>query len=94
MDTVENEKFYSSIFRDLNPKWWYKRESWKYVPILPFTGYRPDAWHIAKSLMIICLMAAVVTYTVMVSQVLDILIGGAAWNLSFNVLYGRFTKGN
>lgn len=29
MDIIENENFHSSVFKNLNQKFWYKRESWK-----------------------------------------------------------------
>lgn len=53
MDIVENENFSSSIFRNLNPKFWYKRESWKYAKKV--LGTKLDAWHIAKGAMLFCI---------------------------------------
>ena len=54
MDRVENEpSFNKSIFADKDPRWWCKTISWQYVDFLPFTRYRPDAWHLAKSGMIL-----------------------------------------
>ena len=54
MDRVENEPaFNKSIFADKNPRWWCKTISWQYVDFLPFTKYRPDAWHLAKTGMIL-----------------------------------------
>ncbi len=55
MDRVENRSaFDKSVFKNLTPKFWCKSESWKYVSFLPFTKYRPDAWHLAKTFSIGC----------------------------------------
>ena len=56
MDKLENENFYTSVFKNLNEKFWYKRESWKYAKKI--FGYKIDGWHLAKSAMIICLCLA------------------------------------
>lgn len=49
----------------------------------PFT----DAWHTFKSLMIVFLCFAVVSYKRMVNWYVDILIIGITWNLIFNLFY-------
>src|ERR1044072_4898033 len=49
MDSIEEGHFQNSIFSKLDPKFWYKWESWKWAKTI--FGYRFDAWHIAKSLM-------------------------------------------
>lgn len=37
-------RFPTSVFKDLNPKWWNPNVSWQYVK--PFLGWmRLDAWH-------------------------------------------------
>lgn len=58
MDAFENENFFESIFKNLNRKFWYKRESWKYAKKV--FGYRFDSWHIAKTCMVLCLAGAIV----------------------------------
>lgn len=58
MDAYENENFFESIFKHWSQKFWYKRESWKHVHKI--LGYRFDAWHIAKSLWVLCFIGAVV----------------------------------
>lgn len=50
--TNEEVAFNNSVFRKLNKKWWLRSVSWQYVKFIPWTRYRPDAWHIAKSAMI------------------------------------------
>lgn len=97
MDATENENFYESIFRDLNPRFWYKRESWKYARKI--FGYRFDAWHIAKSCMIICMALAVYceqfsnqvwhTGRTLLDIGIDIAVAGIMWNLAFNLFYHR-----
>ena len=63
MDRTENENYHKSVFKHLNEKWWYKRESWKHVKFLPFTKYRMDAWHLAKSFLIACVGLLAALYT-------------------------------
>lgn len=91
MDGVENENFHESrILRDLNPRFWYKRESWKYCRKI--FGYHVDAWHIAKSLMIICVAAAVlccIRNNVADKWLLIVhfLLIGIVWNSTFKLFY-------
>jgi len=89
MDRVGDDTAYSrSIFSRLNPKWWSKVVSWEYVKFLPLTKYRPDAWHLAKSFMVIFLVLAVVTYTTW-QPVVDFLALGFLWNATFNLFYNH-----
>lgn len=60
MDATENENVGESIFKNLNPKFWHKRESWKYAKKV--FGYRFDAWHISKSFMIASFLSIPVFY--------------------------------
>lgn len=53
MDAWENENYFESVFREWNQRFWYKRESWRWAKRL--VGYKFDSWHIAKSLMVICI---------------------------------------
>jgi hypothetical protein len=85
MDAVENENFHESIFKDLPKGFWYKRESWKFAPRL--LGWKADAWHISKSLMIICIAATVIFYHPLINKWVDFLFLGVVWNVSFNVFY-------
>ena len=84
MDTIENERFGKSIFYKLDERFWYKRVSWKYC--MKFGSYPIDAWHLSKSLMIICFALAVAFapgwwwgWTVISS--------GIVWNVIFNLFY-------
>lgn len=58
MDAFENENYFESRFKKWNPRFWYKRESWKHARKLG--GYKLDAWHMSKSLMLLCFAAAVI----------------------------------
>lgn len=46
-----------------------------------------DVWHGAKSLMIVCLCASIVDYTVIISPFTDFIILGVTWNATFSVFY-------
>ncbi len=90
MDIVENENFRTSIFRNLNEKFWYKRESWKHARKI--FGWKFDAWHVAKSGMIVCMALAVVLYTGVFPWWVDFLIFGAIWVVSFNLFYNKIFR--
>lgn len=85
MDTIENERFYSSVFRDWNERFWYKRVSWKYCERIG--TYPVDAWHLAKSGMIVCFCFSIVLFT---GHLVWFIVYGLAWNLTFNFFYGLF----
>lgn len=95
MDSIEYETaFQKSIFNKLDPKWWCKSISWEYVEFLPFTNYRLDAWHLFKSLMIVSLVLSIVFYKSMYGPIVDFIILGSIWNLSFNLFYGHIFRKN
>jgi hypothetical protein len=60
MDSVENEHFFDTRFRDLPQRFWYKRESWQFAKKV--FKWKFDAWHTAKSLMVLMMVLAVLTY--------------------------------
>lgn len=90
MDIVENEHFYASIFSHWNPKFFYKRESWKYAKKV--FSYPIDGWHIAKSLMIICFAFAIITMDLNHQWWVKLLTIGALWNGSFWLFYHKLFK--
>lgn len=90
MDLLENENFSSSIFRNKNPKFWYKRESWKYAKKI--FGWKFDAWHIAKSIMVMLLAGSIVTYTPVLGRLWDFIVLGGLWNLLFGLFYHNIFK--
>lgn len=89
MDRLENENFSSSVFKNLNPKFWYKRESWMYAKKV--FGYKIDGWHLAKSAMIISLVLAILFNNVQFNLTSFILYG-LEWNIVFVVFYSRILK--
>lgn len=89
MDRLENETFFASVFKNTNEKFWYKRESWKYAKRI--FNYKIDGWHLSKSLMIICLCLAIVFYNP-VFGLIDFVLFGLLWNLTFNLFYNRIIK--
>jgi len=89
MDRVENENFHVSIFSKLNQKFWYKRESWKYAKKL--FGYKFDAWHLSKSLMIVLILLSIYFYQPFL-PIIDLIVLGTLWNLTFNLFYNYIFK--
>jgi len=90
MDKIENSiQFNNSIFRNLNPEFWCKTISAHSTKFIPFTKYRPDAWHLSKSLMVILFCTAIVTYHSFI-PIIDFIIYGLLWNLIFNITYKLF----
>ena len=93
MDSVEYEGIFNrSIFSKYNPKWWCKSISWEYVKFLPFTKYRPDAWHLAKSSMVVFVSLAIVLYKPHFHPIVDLALFGITWNLSFNLFYNKLFR--
>lgn len=90
MDIVENENFNQSIFKDWNPMFWYKRQSWNNARKI--FAYKVDGWHLAKSTMVVSLAAAAVTYEPIFNWYLDIVLFGVVWNSVFGLSYKLFRK--
>ncbi len=90
MDTLDEGHFQTSIFSGMDPNFWYKRESWNKAKKI--FGWKFDAWHIAKSLMVISLSIAIVLYKETFNFWLDIIVLGAIWNGSFNLGYNHLLK--
>lgn len=84
MDRLENETFFTSKFKKLNQRFWYKRESWKYAKKI--FGYKFDAWHISKTLMIFCICGAIA------NTFIQFCILGGIWILIFNTFYNKIFK--
>lgn len=90
MDATENApNFHESIFRKLPIQFWLKEQSWKYAARL--FNYKFDAWHLAKSCMVICFAGAVIFFDLPVQKWHDVafyLIGiGIIWNVAFWLFY-------
>lgn len=55
-------------------------------------GWKADAWHIAKSLMIISLAFGAVFYKPIFGRVFDVVLFGAAWIFPFTLFYEKIFK--
>jgi hypothetical protein len=90
MDTLAHH-FSTSIFKELNVKFWNPNISWEYAKKI--NGYVFDAWHMGKSLMIFCLMGAVVMYVPITNyKLLDWAILGVLWNTTFSLFYNKIFR--
>lgn len=90
MDTLENENFHESIFKNWDQRFWYKRESWKYVPKI--LGYRPDAWHLSKTCMVFSLAGSIISaiqHPPGASWWVVLINIGLIWNLTFYLVYHK-----
>jgi hypothetical protein len=87
MDRVgDTVAFNQSKFRNGNDRFWNKEVSWKYAKKV--FGWKADAWHISKTLMVCSLVGAVLSYERPVfSPLLDFFLFGVVWNVSFNLSY-------
>lgn len=83
-DAFENENYFESIFKEWNQRFWYKRESWKWAK--KFLGYKFDAWHIAKTLWVICI-GLMPSCEFKGDWWVILLNVGAIWNLVFLLFY-------
>ena len=94
MDTIEEGHFGNSIFRNWDPRFWYKWQSWKYAKKI--FNYPIDAWHIVKSLWWTCFALTPILYVVsgpiFPHWILDFLVIGLVPMLTFNVFYNHIFK--
>lgn len=90
MDSVENEHFFNTKFRDLNENFWYKRISWDKAKKI--FGWKFDAWHIFKSLSLISGGFALYFYIPVNTWYWDILAIGYYYNTTFNGFYNHIFK--
>lgn len=85
MDRVENETIWKSCFKKLNQNFWYKRVSWnKAKKVFKF---KLDAWHIAKHLMYVHVVGAVVFYSPIFGWKIDLPLLCTVLTLSFVLFY-------
>jgi hypothetical protein len=104
MDRVGDEvAFNASIFSKLNPKFWSKDISWKYAKKV--FGWKFDAWHVAKSLMVCTVILGYFYHTPIVKfdwasirignlifPWIDYILLGFTWNGVFNIFYKHLLK--
>jgi len=82
----------NSIFRKLPYQFWDANMSWKYIKIIPFTGYRPDAWHLSNSAMIISFIMGIVFYKPHYAWWIELLASGILFNIVFGIFYKLFRR--
>jgi len=87
MDSVgDSVHFNASVFHKLDPTFWSKDASWNTATHV--FGYKVDAWHLSKSLVVVCLCLAIVLPAVArFKWWMELLIAGALWNITFNISY-------
>lgn len=91
MDATENApNFNESIFKRLSQKFWLKEVSWKAAKKI--FGYKLDAWHLAKSCMILCFVAAILTFENKHQWWVYLMSFAAIWNLGFDLFYHWLLK--
>lgn len=88
-DTVDHH-FDTSVFRRLNADFWDRDFSSDRAKRI--FNYKLDAWHLAQSGMIVCMIAAVALHQEKLEWWLEVLIGGAGWNLIFNTFYNKILR--
>ena len=79
--------FEKSCFAELDPKFWNPNVSWKFARKI--FGYKIDAWHLFKSMMIICIALFVLNYNEMFGFWIDFIIFGLVWNGIFNIYFNK-----
>lgn len=91
MDAFENApNFNESIFKNLNKKFWLKSVSWEYARKI--FSYKLDAWHISKTLMLLCLVLYAYTLNKDVSWWVTLLNFAIVWNGGFILFYHYIFK--
>jgi uncharacterized membrane protein YccC len=94
-DTLADH-FETSIFKWKDPRWWKKDVSWQHVGFIRFTKYRPDAWHLSKSAMIVCFILFGLLFPFSMHgfwvAVISLVILGGVFNLTFNIFYNHLLR--
>jgi hypothetical protein len=89
MDNLENQvAFNASIFKNWDKKFWCKEISWQYAKKI--FGYKIDGWHLAKSMMICCLIGAIIIFKPWHQWWVHFISLGIIWNGSFDLFYKVF----
>ena len=85
-NTVDHH-FDTSVFARQNPRFW-DRDISSYNA-KRIGGYKLDAWHLAESGMIWCMIFGTVLHQPKIEWYYEVAIAGAAWILIFNVFYNK-----
>lgn len=91
MDTSADH-FEVSIFKGMNAVFWDKATAAKFSKFIRFTKWRCDAWHLFKSIMLLCFSVAIVLPNTILPWWAAWLIGTAVWILTFNLFYNKILR--
>jgi hypothetical protein len=95
MNAVEDKlqfHFYNSIFKHRKHTFWNPEISWDHSYVIPYTKYKVDAWHLAKSLRIIFCVLSIIFFNpeeIKIHLVFVVILYGALWNLVFNTCFNH-----
>lgn len=87
-DTLQHH-YDKSVFWKLNKNFWNPVVSAEHVKFLPWTKYRPDAWHLANTGMIVSFILFAVLYKPLIGWFFAVILGGIVFNLVFNLFYNK-----
>lgn len=88
MDRTENiVAFNRSVFSHKDKTFWCKDVSWQYAKKI--FGWKADAWHMAKSAMIILLVFAMTFFESTGKWWIDIFYVWLTWVATFSIFYHR-----
>lgn len=90
MDSIESEHVYGTIFKNMRPEFWHKRNSWDKSKVIG--KWKFDGWHIFKSMMLVFYFLSIVVYVQIVHWAIDIAIATGVWTLIFNLFYNQILK--
>jgi hypothetical protein len=83
MDTLVHH-YSTSVFKNLSPKFWNPNISWQYNK---FLGMAWDGWHIAKTLMLICLVVIPSFNPSTIPSFYQLFFLTLSWAIPFNLFY-------
>lgn len=93
MDTLMFH-FDQSIFSGKDRKFWDPSVSWNAAKYIPYTNYKIDAWHLAKSAMIILVALAAMVLLGNLKFIMPwwgyismLIAYGIVWNVTFNAFF-------
>lgn len=87
MDSIENEHVWDTIFKGWRQSFWWKRVSASKAKVI--FGFKLDAWHIAKHLMIASIIMFALLYDPLFAWYIDFCILGVHWIIVFNIFYNK-----
>jgi hypothetical protein len=86
------DHFDTSVFKWWDRRFWDKTTAAKYAPLLRFTKYRLDAWHLANSGMIVCFCLFAVFCKLHYKWYYELVAMGILFNLAFNISYNKILR--